>query len=78
MGAAIIEGIQSGLAIITDLAKAMVDALSSLFWDPTLNTNAGGLTVFGTFAVVFLGIAIAVSIVTAVVSLVKANTSLKG
>lgn len=47
MGSAIIEAIKSGLGLMQDLAKEFLDGFSTLFWDATANSGAGGLTTFG-------------------------------
>lgn len=42
-------------AFITVLGNG-VTGVTTLIWDPTLNTGAGGLTVFGTFLLIGFGV----------------------
>lgn len=74
MGAAIIEAITGGLGLIEDLATNFLSAFGTLFWNPTLNEGAGGLTEFAVFGLIMLGISVAFSIVSLVFNLIKGNT----
>lgn len=74
MGSAIIEAIKSGLGLIEDLAQSFLTAFSTLFWDATANSGAGALTSFGTFSLVFLGIAIVMTVLTLGYALIRSNT----
>lgn len=74
MGAQIIEAIKSGLGLITDLAEQFLSGFKSLFWDPAANSNAGGLTVFGTFALVMLGISVTFGVISLVLNVIRGNT----
>lgn len=74
MGTAIIEAITSGLGLIGDLAKEFLNGFSQLFWDPTANSGSGALSVFGTFALVMLGIGVSFAIIKLVLNLVRSNT----
>lgn len=74
MGAAIISAITSGLGLITELAGEFLDGFKTLFWDPTASEGAGALTVFGTYALVMLGVAISFAVVKLVLNLVRSNT----
>lgn len=74
MGSAIISAIQSGLGLMSDLASEFLTGFTTLFWDPTLNSNAGGLTAFGTFALVMLGISITFAVVALVLNVLRSNT----
>ena len=74
MGSAIINAIKSGLGLIADIAGEFLNGFSTLFWDPTLNTGAGGLTDFATYALVMLGVAVSFSVVKLVLNLIRANT----
>ena len=74
MGAAIIAAITSGLGLISDLASEFLSGFTALFWDSTANTGAGGLTVFGTFALVMLGVAITMAVVSLVLNIIRGNT----
>ena len=74
MGAAIINAIKSGLGLIEDLATEFLNGFSKLFWDPTANTGAGGLTDFGTFALVMLGVAVSFAVVRLVLNIIRGNT----
>lgn len=74
MGAAIIDAIKSGLGLIQDLAESFLTAFSTLFWDATANSGAGALTSFGTFSLVFLGIAIVMTVLTLGYALIRSNT----
>lgn len=74
MGSAIISAITSGLGLISDLASEFLSGFTALFWDPTANTGAGALTVFGTFALVMLGIGVSFAIIKLCLNLVRSNT----
>ena len=74
MGSAIIDAIKSGLGLIGDLASEFLTGFSTLFWDSTLNSGAGGLTTFGTFALVMLGVAITMAVVSLVLNIIRGNT----
>lgn len=74
MGSAIIDAIKSGLGLMSDLANEFLTGFTTLFWDPTLNSNAGGLTAFGTFALVMLGISITFAVVALVLNVLRSNT----
>ena len=74
MGSAIIDAIKSGLGLIKDIAEEFLDGFTTLFWDPTANTGSGALTVFGTWALVMLGVAISFSVVSLVLNLIRSNT----
>ena len=74
MGAAIIDAIKSGLGLIGDLASEFLNGFSTLFWDSTANSGAGGLTDFGTFALVMLGVAITMAVISLVLNLIRGNT----
>lgn len=55
-----VEEMVSGISgFITGIADGMVDLVEKLFWDPTLNTGAGGFTTVG--LVIILGVAISVA-----------------
>ena len=74
MGAAIIAAITSGLGLISELAAEFLDGFKTLFWDNTANEGVGALTVFGTFALVMLGVAVSFAIVKLVLNLIRSNT----
>lgn len=74
MGSAIIQAITSGLGLIAVLAGEFMNGFESLFWDPTLNTGAGGLTSFGTFALIMLGVSVSFAVVKLVLNIVRGNT----
>lgn len=74
MGAAIIDAIKSGLGLIADLAGEFLNGFSELFWDSTANSGAGALSVFGTFALVMLGVAVSFAVVKLVLNIVRSNT----
>ena len=74
MGTAIIDAIKSGLGLIGDLAHEFMTGFQSLVWDPTANSNAGGLTSFATFALVMVGISVSFAVVRLVLNLVRGNT----
>lgn len=74
MGAQIIDAIKSGLGLIGDLASEFLTGFSTLFWDATANSGAGALTVFGTWALVMLGVAVTFAVISLVVNLVRSNT----
>lgn len=68
MGASIIEAIASGLGLISNLASEFLSGFTTLFW----SNNA--LTVFGTFALVMLGVAVSFAVVKLVLNLIRSNT----
>lgn len=74
MGNAIIDAIKSGLGLIADLATEFLTGFETLFWDPTLNTGAGGLTTFGTFALIMLGVSVSFAVVKLILNIVRGNT----
>lgn len=74
MGNQIIEAITSGLGLIADLAGEFLSGFGTLFWDATANSGAGALTVFGTFALVMLGVSVSFAIVKLVLNIVRSNT----
>ena len=74
MGEAIINAIKSGLGLIGDLASEFLTGFTTLFWDPTANGNAGGLTAFGLFSLVMLGVAVSFAVVKLVLNLIRSNT----
>ena len=74
MGQAIIEAIVSGLGLISDLATEFMNGFETLFWDATLNTGAGGLTSFGMFALIMLGVSVSFAVVKLVLNIVRGNT----
>ena len=74
MGADIINAIKSGLGLIGDLASEFLDGFSTLFWDPTANTGAGGLTTFATYAMVMLGIAVTFAVISLVLGVFRGSS----
>lgn len=74
MGTAILEAIKSGLGLMADLANEFLSGFTTLFWDSTANSGAGALTVFGTYSLVMLGIAITFSVIALVFSTIRKNT----
>lgn len=74
MGSAIIDAIKSGLGLIGDLASEFLTGFSTLFWDATANSGAGALTVFGTYALVMLGVAITFAVISLVLNLVRGSS----
>lgn len=74
MGQAIIDAIKSGLGLIQDLAEEFLSGFSTLFWDATANSGNGALTTFGTYSLVFLGIAITMAVVKLCLSILRGNT----
>ena len=70
MGSAIINAIKSGLGLIEDLANEFLTGFSTLFWD---STNSA-LTTFGTFALVFLGIAITMAVIKLCLNILRGST----
>lgn len=70
MGNSIINAIKSGLGLIGDLASQFLLGFSTLFWNNTTNT----LTTFGTFALVFLGVAITMAVISLVLNIIRGNT----
>lgn len=76
MGSAILEAIKSGLGLMQDIANELLSGFSTLFWDSTANSNAGGLTTLGTFSLVFLGISITFAVVKLALNLIRNNTGI--
>lgn len=74
MGAAIIDAIKSGLGLIGDLASEFMTGFGTLFWDTTANSGSGALTSFGTYSLVFLGIAITMSVIKLCFNVLRSNT----
>lgn len=74
MGTAIINAIKDGLGLIEDLASQFLSGFTALFWDATANSGAGGLTVFGSFALVMLGVAITMGCIKLCLNVVRGNT----
>ena len=74
MGAAIIQAITSGLGLMQEIANQFLTGFSTLFWDATANSNAGALTTFGIFSLVFLGISITFAVVKLVMNILRSRT----
>lgn len=74
MGSAIIDAIKGGLGLMGDITKEFMNGFSALFWDATANSNAGGLTTFGIFALTMLGIGVTFSVVKLVLGILRSNT----
>lgn len=74
MGSAIIQAIKDGLGLISDLAKEFLDGFTALFWDATANSGAGGLTDFGQFSLVMLGVAITMAVIKLALNVIRGNT----
>lgn len=74
MGSAIINAIQSGLGLMSDLAQEFLTGFTTLFWDATANSGAGALTVFGNYSLIMLGIAITFSVIALVFNVLRSNT----
>ena len=70
MGNSIISAIVSGLGLISNLASEFLTGFSTLFW----NANNSTLTSFGTFALVMLGVAITMAVISLVLNLIRGNT----
>lgn len=77
MGQAILDAIKTGLGLISDIAKELLTGFTTLFWEaPTTEGGTGQLTVFGNFALIFLGIAISFAVVKLALNLIRANTGI--
>ena len=74
MAQAILNAIKSGLGLMSDLAGEFLEGFSTLFWDATANSGAGALTSFGTYSLIFLGIAITFSVIALVFNVLRSNT----
>lgn len=70
MGAAIIEAIESGLGLISELAAQFLAGFTALFWD---STNSA-LTTFGTFSLVLVGISITMGCISLCLNMITRNT----
>lgn len=77
MGAAILDAIRSALSLVSDLASNFLTGFTTLFWDATANSGAGALTTLGTFALIFLGIAITFGMIRLAMNLIGKNTGIK-
>lgn len=72
-GANIIAAITSGLGLIQNLAEEFLDGFEALMvTTPTGGT--AGLSVFGTFAFVMLGVSVSFAIIKLVLNIVRGNT----
>lgn len=76
MGAQIIEAIQSGLGLMSNITKELLNGFTTLFWDTSASDGAGALTTLGMFALVFLGISITFAVVKLALNLIRSNTGL--
>ena len=74
MGNAIIEAIQSGLGLMNTIANEFLTGFSTLFWDSTANSGSGGLTTFGNFCLIFLGVSITFAVVKLALNLIRGKT----
>ena len=74
MGAAVIEAIQSGLGLMGDICKELLNGFSTLFWDAS--SGSGALTTLGMFSLIFLGISITFAVVKLALNLIRSNTGL--
>lgn len=74
MGTAIIEAIQSGLGLMSDICKELLNGFTTLFWNAS--EGGGSLTSLGMFALVFLGISITFAVVKLSLNLIRSNTGL--
>lgn len=74
MGSAIIQAIKDGLGLISDLAGEFLSGFTALFWDATANSGSGGLTTFGTFALVMLGISVTFAVIKLVLNVIRGST----
>lgn len=74
MGAAIIEAIQSGLGLMSDICKELLSGFTTLFWNAS--DGSGSLTTLGMFSLIFLGISITFAVVKLALNLIRSNTGL--
>lgn len=74
MGVAIIDAIKSGLGLVSDIAQEFLKGFTTLFWDATANSNAGALTTFGTFCLIFLGLGITFGLIKMAIFLIRSKT----
>ena len=74
MGNAIIQAITSGLGLMSTIANEFLTGFSTLFWDATANSGAGGLTTFGNFALIFMGVSITFAVVKLALNLIRGKT----
>lgn len=74
MGSAIIQAIKDGLGLIADLAGEFLSGFTTLFWDATANSGNGALTTFGTYSLVFLGVAITMAVIKLCLNILRSNT----
>lgn len=69
-GDSVIGSITSGLGLMDDITKQFGSGFGALIWDSTKNQ----LTIFGNFALIFLGVSITFSIVKLCLSLIRSKT----
>ena len=62
--------IKSGLTLIRNLATAFLAGFTGIFW----NTTTSSLTVFGSFALIMLSVAIVFAIIKLVLNIARSNT----
>ena len=62
--------IKSGLTLIGNLATAFLAGFTGIFW----NTTTSSLTVFGSFALIMLSVAIVFAIIKLVLNIARSNT----
>ena len=73
-GAEIIDGITAGLGLMSPIANEFLTGFSTIFWDSTANSGAGGLTTFGNFALIFMGVSITFAVVKLALNLIRGKT----
>lgn len=75
MGQAILEAIKSGLGLISELAKELLNGFTALFWNASTTADGtGSLTVLGQAMLIFLGISISFAVVKLALNLLRNNT----
>lgn len=76
MGSAIIDAISSGLGLIQKLAENFLSGFEALFVKTGTEGAVTGITNFGTFAFIMLGLAVAFGCIKLACRLVRGNTGI--
>ena len=74
VGNTIVDSITAGLGLMNPISNEFLTGFSTLFWDVTANSGAGGLTTFGNFALIFMGVSITFAVVKLALNLIRGKT----